>query len=125
MLAGYVRVSTLDQNPELQLDALSAAGYEKIFEDRASGAQSDRPGLAEVLGGWLRKGDTLVIWRLGRSLSLLVATVRELEEKRFGFRSLTEGHDLVRERTMAGLAAARARGRTGGQPSKLTPQLRR
>ena len=138
MLAGYARVSTLDQNPELQLDALSAAGCEKIFEDRASGVQSDRPGLAQALE-WLREGDTLVVWRLdrlGRSLPQLVATVRELEERGFGFRSLTEGvdtttasgtlvfhvfgalaqfeRDLVRERTMAGLAAARARGRVGG-----------
>ncbi len=73
MLAGYARVSTLDQNPELQLDALGAAGCERIFEDRASGARSDRPGLAEALD-WMRKGDTLVVWRLdrlGRSLPQL------------------------------------------------------
>ncbi len=149
MLAGCARVSTLDQNPELQLDALSAAGCERIFEDRASSARSDRPELAEALD-WMRKGDTLVVWkldRLGRSLPQLVATVRQLEERGFGFRSLTEGidattasgtlvfhvfgalaqfeRDLIRERTMAGLAAARARGRRGGRPSKLTPELRR
>ena len=147
MLAGYARVSTLDQNPELQLDALAAAGCERIFEDRASGTRSDRPGLAEALD-WMRKGDTLVVWkldRLGRSLPQLVATVRQLEEEGFGFRSLTEGidtttasgtlvfhvfgalaqfeRDLNREQTMAGLAAARVRGRRGGRPSKLTPEL--
>ena len=149
MLAGYARVSTLDQNPELQLDALTAARCGRIFEDRASGARSDRPGLAEALGR-MRKGDTLVVRRLdrpGRSLQQLVATVRELEGRGFGFRSLTEGidtttasgtlvfhvfgalarfeRDLIRERTMAGLAAARARGRRGGRPGKLTPELRR
>ena len=86
MLAGYARVSTLDQNPGLQLDALSAAGCERIFEDRASGARSGRAGLAEALD-WMRKGDTLVVWkldRLGRSLPQLVATIRELEERGFG-----------------------------------------
>ena len=149
MLAGYARVSTLDQNPELQLDALSAAGCERIFEDRSSGARSDRSGLAEALD-WMREGDTLVVWRLdrlGRSLPQLVATVRKLEERGFGFRSLTEGidtttasgtlvfhvfgalaqleRDHIREQTMAGLAAARALGRRGGRPSKLTPELRR
>ncbi|MDE0311679.1 MAG: recombinase family protein [Caldilineaceae bacterium] len=138
LLAGYAHVSTLDQNPELQLDALSTAGCERIFEDRASGTRADRPGLAEALG-WMRKGDALIVWRLdrlGRSLPQLVATVRRLEEEGFGFRSLTEGidtttasgtlvfhvfgalaqfeRDLVRERTMAGLAAARIRGRIGG-----------
>ena len=149
MLAGYARVSTLDQNPEPQLDALRTAGCDRIFEDRASGARSDRPGLAEALG-WMRKGDTLVVWRLdrlGRSLPQLVATVRRLEAAGFGLRSLTEGidtttasgtlvfhvfgalaqfeRDLTRERTLAGLAAARARGRRGGRPVKLTPELRR
>ncbi len=149
MLAGYARVSTLDQNPELQLDALGAAGCGRIFEDRASGARSDRPGLARALD-WMREGDTLVVWRLdrlGRSPPQLVATVRQFEERGFGFRSLTEGidtttasgtlvfhvfgalaqfeRDLVRERTTAGLAAAKASGRTGGRPSKLTPELRR
>ncbi len=97
MLAGYARVSALDQNPGLQLDALSAAGCERIFENRASGARSDRPGLADALD-WLRKGDTLVVWkldRLGRSLPQLVATIRELEERGFGFRSLTEGIDTT------------------------------
>ena len=95
MLAGYARISTLDQNPELQLDALSAAGSERIFEDRASGVRSDRPGLAEALD-WMREGDTLVVWkldRLGRSLPQLVATIRQLEEEGFGCRSLTEGID--------------------------------
>ena len=134
----------LDQNPELQLDAPGAAGCERIFEDRASGARSDRPGLARALD-WMREGDTLVVWklnRLGRSLPQLVATVCELEERGFGFRSLTEGidtttatangtlvfhvfgalaqfeRDLIRERTMAGLVAARAAaGGEGGRAS--------
>ena len=97
MLAGYARVSTLDQNPEPQLDALRAAGCDRIFEDRASGARSDRPELAEALG-WMREGDTLVVWRLdrlGRSLPQLVATVRKLGEEGFGLRSLTEGIDTT------------------------------
>ncbi len=97
MLAGYARVSTLDQNPEPQLDALRAAGCGRIFEDRASGARSDRPGLAEALD-WMREGDILVVWRLdrlGRSLPQLVATVRRLEERGFGLRSLTEGIDTT------------------------------
>ena len=84
MLAEYARVSTLDQNPELQLDALRAAGCERIFEDRASGMRADRPGLAEALD-WMRKGDTLAVWRLdrlGRSLPQLVSTVRRLERRR-------------------------------------------
>ena len=148
MLAGYARVSTLDQNPELQLDALRAAGCERIFEDRASGTRADRPGLAEALD-WMRRGDTLAVWRLdrlGRSLPQLVATVRRLEEKGLGFRSLTEGidtttasgtlvfhvfgalaqfeRDLIRERTMAGLAAAqgpRKEGRAAGQADAQAP----
>ena len=86
MLAGYARVSTLDQNPESQLDALRAAGCGRIFEDRASGARTDRPGLAEALD-WMRKGDTLVVWRLdrlGRSLPQLVSTVRTPEGRAAG-----------------------------------------
>ena len=97
MMAGYARVSTLDQNPELQLDALRAAGCERIFEDRTSGTRSDRAGLAEALD-WMRKGDTLVVLkldRLGRSRPQLVATVRQFGEEGFGFRSLTEGIDTT------------------------------
>ena len=132
MLAGYARVSTPDQSTALQIDALSAAGCERIFEDCVSGVRSNRPGLASALD-WMREGDTLVVWRLdrlGRSLSDLVATVRGLEERGFGFRSLNEGfdtttatgkllfnffgmlaqfeRDLISERTKASLVAARA-----------------
>ncbi len=140
---GYARVSTGEQTLDLQLDALEAAGCGKIARETASGAKADRPVLAELLG-YLRTGDTLVVWRLdrlGRSLAHLIALVAELAERGVGFRSLTERidtttpggklvfhvfgalaefeRDLVRERTHAGLAAARARGRTGGRPKKL------
>ncbi|MDT7858188.1 recombinase family protein [Rubrivirga sp. S365] len=144
MLVGYARVSTADQDPALQLDALRAAGCERVFEERASGARADRPVLAEAFGH-LRAGDVLVVWRLdrlGRSLKDLIARVAELEGRGVGFRSLAESIDtttaggrlvlhvfgalaefereLIRERTLAGLAAARARGRKGGRPSKMT-----
>ena len=142
---GYARVSTEDQNLALQLDALKAAGCGRIFEDKASGAKSDRPGLAEAMSH-LRdhQGDVLVVWRLdrlGRSLPDLVATVEGLQRRGIGFRSLKESvdtsgaagklvfhlfaalaefeRDLIRERTNAGLAAARARGRKGGRRPKL------
>jgi DNA invertase Pin-like site-specific DNA recombinase len=146
MLIGYARVSTLDQTLALQQDALQAAGCEKIFTHKASGSLADRPGLSDAL--WqLRKGDTLVVWRLdrlGRSLSHLIETVRHLQEQGIGFRSLQEQidtttsggklvfhvfgalaefeRDLIRERTHAGLAAARARGRLFGRPKVLSPQ---
>jgi len=138
-LVGYVRVSTTAQTPALQLDALSEAGCARIFTDVASGAKADRPELAKALD-YLRSGDVLVVWRLdrlGRSLPHLVQTLAELEDRGIGFRSLTEGletttpagrfvtsvfmalasfkRDLIRERTMAGLHAARARGRLGGR----------
>ena len=138
MLVGYARVSTADQDPALQLDALHAAGCGRVFEERASGARADRPVLAEAMA-FARGGDTLVVWRLdrfGRSLKDLIARVAELEQGGVGFRSLTESIDtttaggrlvlhvfgalaefereLIRERTVAGLAAARARGRKGG-----------
>jgi len=143
MLIGYARVSTEDQNLDLQLDALGAAGCDRIFEDRLSGAVAQRPGLAEAIG-FVRKGDTLVVWRLdrlGRSLKNLIEVVGQLEERGIGLRSLQEAIDtssstgrlvfqifgalaefernLIRERTMAGLAAARARGRQSGRPMKL------
>jgi DNA invertase Pin-like site-specific DNA recombinase len=143
MHIGYARVSTHDQNLDLQRDALRAAGCEKVFEDQASGAKTARPGLDAALDA-LRSGDTLVVWRLdrlGRSLSHLIATVGELQERGVGFKSLQESIDttsstgnlvfqifgaiaefernLIRERTQAGLAAARARGRKGGRPLKL------
>ena len=143
MLVGYARVSTQDQKPELQLDALKAAGCEKVFVEKASGAQRERPELTAALD-YVRDGDTLVVWkldRLARSMKQLIETVEGLEEKGIGFRSLTEAIDtttaggklvfhvfgalaefersIIRERTRAGLDAARARGRKGGRPPKL------
>ena len=146
---GYARVSTTDQNPELQQDALNAAGCFRIWTDKASGAKTDRPELAAVMDA-LRPGDTLVVWRLdrlGRSLPHLIETVTELEARGVAFKSLTEEintttpggklifhifgalaefeRNLIRERTMAGLSAARDRGRGGGRPSSLTPAKKR
>jgi DNA invertase Pin-like site-specific DNA recombinase len=143
---GYARVSTADQDLALQLDALNKAGCERIFEEKASGAKADRPKLAETLA-FLRPDDTLVVWRLdrlGRSLKHLIETVTSLEDQGVAFQSLTEGFDtstpggrlvfhffgalaeferaLIRERTIAGLIAARARGRIGGRPRVLTPE---
>lgn len=143
---GYVRVSSADQNPALQLDALTAAGCVRVFTDSASGALRDRPQLAACLD-YLRPGDTLVVWRLdrlGRSLPHLIDTVGGLAERGIGFRSLTEAidtttatgrlifhvfgalaefeRDLTRERAAAGRAAARARGKTGGRPLAVTPE---
>jgi DNA invertase Pin-like site-specific DNA recombinase len=147
---GYARVSTADQDPALQLDALAAAGCAKVFEDRASGARADRRGLRAALD-YAREGDVLVTWkldRLGRSLPHLIETVAGLERRGVGFRSLTEAidtttpggrlvfhlfaalgqfeRDLIREHTRAGLAAAAARGRKGGrQPVVTAEKLRR
>jgi DNA invertase Pin-like site-specific DNA recombinase len=143
-LLGYARVSTTDQHPQLQVDALQAAGCYRVFTETASGAHTDRPVLEQLLDQ-LRPGDTLVVWkldRLGRSLRHLVDTVTGLADRGVGFRSLQEAidtttpggklvfhvfaalaefeRDLVRERTTAGLASARARGRRGGRPSVLT-----
>jgi DNA invertase Pin-like site-specific DNA recombinase len=143
---GYARVSTLDQDPTLQLDALATAGCEKVFEDRASGARADRPGLRWALD-YVRDGDVLIVWkldRLGRSLPHLIETVSALEKRSVGFRSLTEAidtttpggrlvfhlfgalgqfeRDLIRERTRAGLAAAEARGRKGGRKPVITAE---
>ena len=140
---GYARVSTGEQTLDLQLDALRKAGCGKIYQETASGAKADRPVLEEVLS-YIRGGDTLVVWRLdrlGRSLGHLIETVSALAERGIGFKSLTEQidtttssgklifhvfgalaefeRDLIRERTQAGLAAARARGRLGGRPKKL------
>ncbi len=148
-LIGYARVSTTEQNPTLQLDALQAAGCERVFTEEASGAVAERPELARALDH-LRPGDTLVVWkldRLGRSLRHLIDTVRGLEDRGGGFRSLQEQvdtttpggrlvfhvfgalaefeRDLIRERTHAGLAAARARGRRGGRPTVMTPEKRK
>ncbi|WP_304271765.1 recombinase family protein [Brevundimonas naejangsanensis] len=144
MLVGYARVSTQDQDATLQRVALQEAGCERVFEETASGAQRDRPELSAALG-YMREGDTLVVWkldRLARSVRQLIETVESLEARGIGFRSMTENIDttspggklvfhlfaalaefergLIRERTMAGLASARARGRTGGRPRSLT-----
>ena len=143
MFIGYARVSTHEQHLTLQTDALKQAGCQRIFEDRISGAGSDRPGLKSALE-YVREGDTLLVWRLdrlGRSLKDLIEIVAGLEKRGIGLRSLQESIDtttsggklifhvfgalaefernLIRERTRAGLAAARARGRTGGRPRKL------
>jgi DNA invertase Pin-like site-specific DNA recombinase len=144
MQIGYARVSTHDQTLNLQQDALTKSGCSKIFTDTASGAKTERKGLEEALT-FLRPGDTLVVWRLdrlGRSLPHLITTMTGLEERGIGFKSLTENIDtttsggklifhifgalaefernLIRERTTAGLTAARARGRNGGRPKVLT-----
>jgi DNA invertase Pin-like site-specific DNA recombinase len=143
MLVGYGRVSTTDQNPAMQEDALHAAGCEKLFIETISSGKHDRPQLAAALG-YLRSGDTLVVWRLdrlARSLRQLIATVEDLAERGIGLKSLMESIDtttpggrltfhimgalaefersLIRERTRAGVAAAKARGRAGGRPAKL------
>lgn len=144
---GYMRVSTADQDLSLQRDALLAAGInpERIYEDQMSGKRDDRPGLEQCLKA-LREGDVLTVWkldRLGRSLPHLVKTVYDLEKRKVGFRVLTGApidtttaagklvfsifaglaefeRALISERTCAGLAAARARGRKGGRPAKIT-----
>lgn len=148
MKIGYARVSTLDQNPDLQHDALLKAGCEKILVDQVSGAAAVRPGL-EKAKELLRAGDTLVVWRLdrlGRSLQDLIAWAAWLAENGVALQSLQEVIDtatptgrltfhlfgalaefernLIRERTQAGLAAARARGRLGGRPKTLDPDKR-
>ena len=139
-LIGYARVSTTEQHLHLQQDALSAAGCLKIFTDTISGVKAERKGLAEALG-FIRDGDTLVVWRLdrlGRSLKDLIERITELHSRNIGFKSLTENidtttsggklifhifgalaefeRDIITERTNAGLTAARARGRKGGRP---------
>jgi DNA invertase Pin-like site-specific DNA recombinase len=144
MKIGYARISTVDQNLELQTDALEKAGCEKIFTDQASGAKDDRKGLMDAVE-FCRKGDSLVVWkldRLGRSLKHLIETINLLLEKKVGFVSIQESIDtttsggklifhvfgalaefereLIRERTNAGLASARSRGRMGGRPKAMT-----
>jgi DNA invertase Pin-like site-specific DNA recombinase len=143
MLIGYARVSTHEQTLNLQKDVLQQAGCNKIFTDTTSGAKAERKGLEEALS-YVRKDDTLVVWRLdrlGRSLPHLITTMTDLEERGIGFKSLTENIDtttsggklifhifgalaefernLIRERTQAGLTAARARGKKGGRPKVL------
>lgn len=149
MLIGYARVSSDDQNLDLQRDALKRAGCERIYEEKVSGGKADRPQLLRLLES-LRSGDTLVVWRLdrlGRSLKHLIETVEKLEAMGVGFRSVTESIDtttsggklvfhifaalaefertLIRERTRAGLSAARARGRQGGRPKALSDDKRK
>lgn len=146
MKIGYARVSARDQSPDLQIDALNKAGCERIYQDVASGAKSARPGLDKLLGD-VRSGDTIVFWkldRLGRSLRHLVELVSDLSARGIGLQSLSDPIDttsaqgrlifnlfaslaefereLIRERTQAGLSAARARGRTGGRPKGLSAQ---
>ncbi len=145
MLVGYARVSTQDQTLDLQLDALKKAGCEKLYTDTASGAKAERKGLEDALD-YVREGDILVVWRLdrlGRSLRDLIERITLLNSRKVGFRSLTENidtttsggklvfhifgalaefeRDIIRERTTAGLEAARARGRFGGRRSVMTP----
>src|SRR5437763_6686784 len=149
MLIGYARVSTQDQTLHLQKDALEKLGCNKIFTDTASGSKAERIGLDEALE-YVREGDTLVVWRLdrlGRSLKHLIETITELNNRKIGFKSIQENidtttsggklvfhifgalaefeRDIIRERTNAGLLAARARGRKGGRPKALTPKKRR
>lgn len=141
MQIGYCRISTQDQSLDLQRDSLEKAGCEKFFSDVANGAKADRAGLQEALN-FVHKGDILVVWkldRLGRSLRDLIDTIKDLESRGVGLRSLKEEinttsdggklffhimaalaefeRDLIRERTKTGLASARARGRLGGRPS--------
>ncbi len=140
---GYARVSTYDQNLDLQMDALKKAGCDKIFKDKTSGAKTERIGLNNALEH-LRQGDVLVVWkldRLGRSLKHLLEIINSLHDKGIGFLSLNENidttsstgklifhifaslsefeRDIIRERTKAGLKSARARGRLGGRPKKM------
>lgn len=145
MKIGYARVSTSDQSVYMQKHALKNEGCEKLFTDVASGVRTDRPGLDDALTH-LREGDTLVVWkldRLGRSIQHLIQTIKSLQERKIGFKSLQESidtttsggklvfhifsalaefeRDLIQERTKAGLQAARARGRMGGRPALLKP----
>src|SRR2546421_2459237 len=149
MLIGYARVSTQDQTLDLQTDALNRAGCEKMFTDTTSGAKSERPGLQDAMNH-LRAGDTLVVWRLdrlGRTLKHLIATIADLSDNDIGFKSLQENMDtttsggklifhifgalaefereIIRERTNAGLQAARARGRVGGRPRIQTKDTKK
>lgn len=148
MKIGYARVSTKDQNLSLQKDALQKEGCELFFEEKASGAKSDRPELRRMIDQ-LRKGDIVIIWkldRLGRSLRDLVNLVTEIQDKGTGLKSLNDSidtttpqgkltfhlfaalaefeRDIISERTKAGLESARARGRKGGRPKGLSEQAK-
>lgn len=143
MKVGYSRISTNDQNLVMQHDALKSSGCEELFSDIASGAKTERPGLEQALS-FLREGDTLVVWkldRLGRSIQHLIQTIQLLSNRGIGFKSLQENidttttggklifhifsalaefeRDLIRDRTNAGLKAARVRGKLGGRPPLL------
>ncbi len=145
MLVGYARVSTTDQNLDLQIDALTKAGCEKIFAEKITGATSDRTELNSMKEFIRDNQDTVVVYkldRLGRSLKNLIDEMQTLQTRGIGFKSLQENidtttsggrlffhvfaalaefeRDIIRERTQAGLKAARARGRLGGRPKKLT-----
>ncbi len=144
MLIGYARISTHDQTLHMQKDALEKAGCEQIFTDQVSGTKTERKGLTEALSH-LRAGDILVVWRLdrlGRSLRHLIDTITALHDRGVGFKSLQESIDtttsggklvfhifgalaefereIIKERTQAGLASARSRGKVGGRPKALT-----
>lgn len=144
MLIGYARVSTHDQNLELQFSALNEIGCEKLYQDKISVARNNRPGLSQALEA-LRKGDTLVVWkldRLGRTVKGLIDLVNQLQQKDIHFKSITDNVDtstpsgrfffhvmaslaqmereLIAERTRAGLAAAKSKGRIGGRKRKMT-----
>src|SRR5438105_6655211 len=149
MLVGYARVSTSEQTLDVQKDALEKIGCTKIYSDVVSGAKEQRKGLQEALQ-YVREGDTLVVWRLdrlGRSLKHLIETMTRLSNRSIGFKSITENidtptsggklvfhifgalaefeRDIIKDRTNAGLSAARARGRLGGRPkakSLATPK---
>ena len=146
MLVGYARVSSADQSCNLQNDALLKAGCERIFSDVASGAKIERKGLLEAIN-YMREGDTIVVWRLdrlGRTLSNLITFVNDLHKKKFGFKSIVENIDttsptgtfffqvtgafaelernIIKERTKAGLTAARSRGRVGGRPKTVSSE---
>ena len=146
MLVGYARVSTMDQNPSMQMDALRAAGCEKFYVEKASGSHRERPQLKAALE-YLRKEDTLVVWklsRLARSLTQVIKTVADIGERGIALKVLTQYIDtstpegrlffhmtavfdefqreLIVENTRAGLKAAAKRGRRGGRPKAMTPQ---
>lgn len=150
LLIGYARVSTFDQNPQLQTDALMDAGVDNrhLYEEKISGASLNRPKLKEALE-FMKKGDVLIVWkldRLGRSLQDLIGIIEDLKKRGIGFKSLTEGIDttnsggmlifhifgslaqfgreLTRERTLAGLESAKRRGRKGGRPRSLNDEQR-
>lgn len=144
MLIGYARVSTIDQNPQMQIDALEKAGCKKIFTDRISGSQKDRPQLQAAFE-YMREGDTLVIWklsRLARSIRQIISTAHDLDQQNIKLKVLTQNIDtgtpegrlffhmtaafdefqreIIVENTRAGIASARKRGRKGGRPPSMT-----